>query len=350
MIFIYRFSFSDYIVQVAASDISKATNSFSERNQLREGPLGTTFQGTILFTPCRITSLSQAGATRYTEISGALAYLSRLQHPKLLGIMASAQEHAQLKYLVEAQSTQGTLTQRLGRDDGTPTLQWPTRIKIAVQTCTALLVLSTLQLERPSLPWILLRSEDVRLTNEYDAKISLLGALEAGLDLAAPENQGYLSPELQGSLTTATMTEKASTFSLGVFLGELLTGQRAVVAKPAGRHLSAVLLEGYHFFSERDTLVDQLVCHEWPKASREALLEVVIECLRAEPAARPTLTEVFRRLKALESVAPELCVVCYSAPVAVVPACSHQILCRVCFANTCEGGLGCPLCGSRLSK
>ena len=317
---------------------------------MKEGVFGSTFQGTMQFVPCHILSLSEEGLTKYTEIAASLAYLSKLHHPLLLGILAAANSEAQLKYLVEAQPVQGSLRRRLDLEGGLPSLQWATRFKIAGQCVSALLMLATLHLERPFLPWILLRSEDVRLANEYDAKISLLGALEARADLFAPGNQGYLAPELRGEQQDAEVTEKAAVFSLGVLLGELLTGQRAVLTKPAGRHLSNALLERHHFFSDHDSMVDEMVCREWPKASRDAFLEVIITCLRPDAAGRPTLTEVFRRLKAVGTLAVDSCAVCYSSPASVLTTCNHKILCRVCYATSSEGGLGCPLCGSPLSK
>jgi len=162
---------------------------------------------------------------------------------------------------------------------------------------------------------------------------------------------GYVAPELIESF--GSTTEKSAVYSLGVVLGELLTGRAPATLNSVNPANPPELLATFIRqtpLKNGDKIVDDLVADRWPTASWQKLAQISRHCLEESPAFRPTLYQVTELLGELLAVPQAHCVVCLDSRSTARPPCGHQVTCHPCLTYLEDCGLGCPMCSAPLSE
>lgn len=111
--------------------------------------------------------------------------------------------------------------------DGRPTMDWPTRMKIALGSARGLAYLH--EDCQPKIIHRDIKSANILIDNNFEAKVADFGLAKYSLDTDTHVSTrvmgtfGYLAPEYAAS---GKLTDKSDVFSFGVLLLELITGFR----------------------------------------------------------------------------------------------------------------------------
>lgn len=315
-------------------EIEIATNYFSDSEKVGEGGYGPVFKATLDHTPVAIKVLrpdmSQGDIQFQREVNSVLTcpisliqnyfvfscnfsmngrflqveVLSRMRHPNMVILLGACPEYGCLVY---EYMDNGSLEDRLYRREGTCTLSWSTRFRIAAEIATAL---NFLHRTRPE-PLVHrdLKPANILLDKNYVSKISDVGlsrlvpatiadTITQYHMTAAAGTFCYIDPEYQ---QTGMLGTKSDIYSLGVMLLQIIT------AKPAMglTHLVETAIENGRFAE----VLDQTVT-DWPVEEALSLAKVALKCCELRRKDRPDLDTVIlpelQRLRDLGSkIRPE---------------------------------------------
>ena len=135
------------------------------------------------------------------------------------------------------------------------------------------------------------------------------------LSIEIPEDQDHVEDDVRGTigflcptyLSTGRITEKTDTFSFGVFLLELLTGQRSFDLARLADDEDALLID-YLKHHAANEIVDPALLVGEGGAGMEQQLEAVLRlapiCTEGDPERRPTMTDVTKELIRIERSIP----------------------------------------------
>ncbi|KHN36368.1 Putative serine/threonine-protein kinase-like protein CCR3 [Glycine soja] len=237
-----------------------------------------------------------------------LAFLSRLHHKHLVGLVGFCEEKDE-RLLVYEYMKNGALYDHLHdknnvEKESSVLNNWKMRIKIALDASRGIEYLHNYAV--PSIIHRDIKSSNILLDATWTARVS-----DFGLSLMSPEPDrdhrpmkaagtvGYIDPEYYG---LNVLTAKSDVYGLGVVLLELLTGKRAIFkyGEDGGTPLSVVdfavpsILAG-----ELVKLLDPRV--EPPNVTESEAVELVaytaIHCVNLEGKDRPTMADIVSNLE-----------------------------------------------------
>ncbi|XP_010533122.1 PREDICTED: calmodulin-binding receptor-like cytoplasmic kinase 3 isoform X2 [Tarenaya hassleriana] len=221
-------------LHLSMSQIFKATNNFSESNQIGEGGFGIVYKGFLDDGP--VVAIKRAKKEHFenlrTEFKSEVDLLSKIEHRnlvKLLGYVDKGNE----RLIITEYIGNGTLRDHLDGVGG-KILDFNQRLEIAIDVCHGLTYLH-LYAEKQIIHRDV-KSSNILLTEGMRAKVADFGFARGG---PSDPNQthivtqvkgtvGYLDPEY---MRTYQLTAKSDVFSFGILLVEILTGRRPVEAK-----------------------------------------------------------------------------------------------------------------------
>ncbi|XXG55958.1 hypothetical protein AAC387_Pa03g3501 [Persea americana] len=182
---------------------------------------------------------------------------------------------------------------------GEPTLDWATRLKIAVGSARGLAYLH--QDCHPKIIHRDIKSDNILLDLNYEAKIA-----DFGLARIFPDDQthieatlagtfGYLDPEYASS---GQLTDKSDVYAFGVILLELVTGHQSKFTTSSSNTISLV-----HWARNQNYkgIVDQRL-QNYSAEELERVVECAAACVRWSRRSRPGMIEVVRVLEGSSSV------------------------------------------------
>ncbi|CAI5949382.1 unnamed protein product [Closterium sp. NIES-65] len=209
-------------------DIVFATENFKTDRKLGEGGFGTVFSGTLHHTPVAVKVLKNTDAMQAAhEFQQEVEVLSQIQHPHVVMLLGCCPDRYCLVYEFMAN---GSLEDRLLCANNTPPLPWYTRMRVAAEIASALLILHT----RP-VPIVHrdLKPGNILLDKNFVAKLGDVGLakLMPGLSMdqtymreSVPVGTfAYVDPEFQ---RTGEFGPKSDVYALGIVLLDLLTGRK----------------------------------------------------------------------------------------------------------------------------
>ncbi|CAI5466866.1 unnamed protein product [Closterium sp. Yama58-4] len=209
-------------------DIVMATENFKAERKLGEGGFGTVFSGTLHHTPVAVKVLKNTDAMQAAhEFQQEVEVLSQIQHPHVVMLLGCCPDRYCLVYEFMAN---GSLEDRLLCANNTPPLPWYTRMRVAAEIASALLILHT----RP-VPIVHrdLKPGNILLDKNFVAKLGDVGLakLMPGLSMdqtymreSVPVGTfAYVDPEFQ---RTGEFGPKSDVYALGIVLLDLLTGRK----------------------------------------------------------------------------------------------------------------------------
>lgn len=291
----------------AYEELKEATNNFELASVLGEGGFGRVYKGVLKDgTSVAIKKLSSGGHQGDREFLVEVEMLSRLHHRnlvKLLGYYSSrdSSQHLLCYELVPNGSLEAWLH---GPLDANHTLDWETRMKIALDAARGLAYL-----HEDSQPCVIHRdfkASNILLENNFHAKVA-----DFGLAKQAPEGRGnYLSTRVMGTFgyvapeyaMTGHLLVKSDVYSYGVVLLELLSGRKPVdMSQPSGQEnlvtWSRPILRDKDRLGE---LVDPRLGGKYPKEDFVQVCAIAAACVAPEANQRPTMGEVVQSLKMVQ--------------------------------------------------
>jgi serine/threonine protein kinase len=288
------------------AELIEATDKFDDKNILGRGGHGTVYKGLLkdgsLIAVKRCVSMTSEQQKK--EFGKEMLILSQINHKNIVKLLGCCLE-VEVPMLVYEFIPNGTLFQFIHGDNGSRSIPFSTRIRIALESALALAYLHSW-----ASPPILhgdVKSSNILLDENYEAKVSDFGA-----SILAPADKGQFMTLVQGTcgyldpeyMQTCQLTDKSDVYSFGVVLLELLTGSTAfnLEGPENERSLSLRFLNAM----KEDRLVDIIDSRIKADGSDNGLLEEVAElarqCLDMIGERRPAMRDVAEKLDRLIKV------------------------------------------------
>ncbi|XP_042509789.1 U-box domain-containing protein 33-like isoform X2 [Macadamia integrifolia] len=282
-----------FFSQFSFLEIDKATSNFHQSGKIGEGGYGLVYRGTLRQTPVAIKLLHRDNLEGHVEFQQEVDVLSRVRHPNLVTLIGACPEAWALIY---EYLPNGSLEDRLVCKDGTPPLSWKTRIRIAIEICSALIFLNSYK------PHSVIHGDLKPANILLDANfVSKLGDFGISRLIRRPESSNpstlcyktspkgtfaYMDPEFQ---VTGEMTSKSDIYSFGIIVLRLLTGKPAMG-----------IVKEVQYALEKDNLIAVLDASagNWPYVQAKQLAHLALRCCEMSGKNRPNLGgEVWRVLE-----------------------------------------------------
>ncbi|KAK2642591.1 hypothetical protein Ddye_024354 [Dipteronia dyeriana] len=280
-----------------------ATNNFNSANKLGEGGFGSVYKGLLSDgAVIAVKQLSSKSRQGNREFVNEIGMISGLQHPNLVKLFGCCVEGSQLLLVYEYMENNclaHALFGKPGSKTSTLKLDWPTRQKICVGIARGLAFLheeSTIKIVHRDI-----KATNVLLDRQLNAKISDFGLAklkeedDALISTRVAGTVGYMAPEyaLWGHLT-----EKADVYSFGVVALEIAGGKNN--ASYRAKNGCVCLLDLAFDLQQKGNLMeimDPMLEDKFDKEEAEKMIRVALLCSNADPALRPTMSEVVSMLE-----------------------------------------------------
>ncbi|XP_047325196.1 nodulation receptor kinase-like [Impatiens glandulifera] len=279
--------------------IEMATKNYSIL--VGEGGFGSVFRGALLDgqeVAVKVRSDTSAQGTR--EFNNELELLSSIQHENLVPLLGYCCEKDQ-QILVYPFMSNGSLQDRLyGEAAKRRTLDWPTRLSIALGAAQGLTYLHTFA--RRSLIHRDIKSSNILLDQSMSAKVADFGFSkyapqegDSGASLEVRGTAGYLDPEYY---STQHLTAKSDVFSYGVVLLEIISGREPLNIHRSRNEWSLVEWAKQNIRNSRiEEIVDPSIKGGYHSEAMWRVVEVALACIEPYSAYRPCMADVVRELE-----------------------------------------------------
>ncbi|XP_010254881.1 PREDICTED: proline-rich receptor-like protein kinase PERK4 [Nelumbo nucifera] len=209
-------------------ELAAATGGFSQANLLGQGGFGFVHKGVLANgKQVAVKSLKSGSGQGEREFQAEVEIISRVHHRHLVSLVGYCIAGGQ-RMLVYEYVPNKTLEYHL-YSKNLPTMDWPTRVKIALGSAKGLAYL-----HEDCHPRIIhrdIKAANILLDHNFEAMVADFGLAKLSSDNYTHVSTrvmgtfGYLAPEYASS---GKLTEKSDVFSFGVMLLELITGRRPV--------------------------------------------------------------------------------------------------------------------------
>lgn len=247
-----------------------------------------------------IKRLYEQNCRRVEQFMNEIEILTSLRHPNLVCLYGCTSRRSRELLLVYEYVSNGTVADHLhGQKADVAPLPWPTRMRIAVETATALAYLHKSDIIHRDV-----KTDNILLDENYHVKVA-----DFGLSRLFPNNAshistvpggtpGYIDPEYHACYQ---VTDKSDVYSFGVVLAELISsmpavdiGRRTDEINLANLALTRIQRGAFHELADPslgynlDAEVTEMVT---------SVAEMAFRCLQLEKEMRPSMAEVLTFLK-----------------------------------------------------
>ncbi|XP_061949250.1 nodulation receptor kinase-like isoform X1 [Populus nigra] len=266
-----------------------------------EGGFGSVYRGTLpdgQEVAVKVRSSTSTQGTR--EFDNELTLLSALRHENLVPLLGYCCENDQ-QILVYPFMSNGSLQDRLyGEAAKRKTLDWPTRLSIALGAARGLTYLHTFSgrciIHRD------VKSSNILLDHSMNAKVTDFGFSkyapqegDSGASLEVRGTAGYLDPEYY---STQHLSAKSDVFSFGVVLLEIVSGREPLnIHRPRNEWSLVEWAKPYIRESRIDEIVDPGIKGGYHAEAMWRVVEVALVCIEPFSAYRPCMTDIVRELE-----------------------------------------------------
>ncbi|VFQ59735.1 unnamed protein product [Cuscuta campestris] len=292
---------NSYCNDITVADLLRSTNDFSQSNIIGCGGFGLVYKVDLPNgSKVAIKKLSGDSCQLEREFHAEVEALSRAQHENLVALQGYC-SYGSDRLLIYSYMENGSLDYWLHeRVDGSPSLMWNTRLKIALGAARGLSYLH----KEPNIIHRDIKTSNILLDERFDAHLAdfglarLLCPYDTHVTTDLVGTLGYIPPEYSQTLTA---TFRGDVYSYGVVLLELITGKRPVeVCK--GKNCRNLVPLVFQMKSERreEEIFDPSILHKDNEKQLLEVLSIACKCVDQEPRQRPTIFEVVSWLEAIE--------------------------------------------------
>ncbi|PKA50381.1 Proline-rich receptor-like protein kinase PERK4 [Apostasia shenzhenica] len=281
-------------------ELAAATNGFSHENLLGQGGFGYVYKGVLPNAKqVAVKQLKTGSGQGEREFQAEVEIISRVHHRHLVSLVGYCIAGAQ-RLLVYDFVPNKTLEFHLhGKNQ--PTMDWSTRMKIALGSAKGLAYL-----HEDCHPRIIhrdIKASNILLDDRFEAMVADFGLAKLSSDNYTHVSTrvmgtfGYLAPEYASS---GKLTEKSDVFSFGVMLLELITSRRPVDNNPMedslvdwARPLLAQALSEDNY----DELVDPRLEGNFNIMEMARMVACAAASVRHSAKRRPKMSQIVRALE-----------------------------------------------------
>ncbi|WVZ12300.1 hypothetical protein V8G54_016830 [Vigna mungo] len=286
-------------------ELREATNNFDEARKLGKGGFGTVYFGKLR--DGREVAVKRLFERSYRPVESfinEIQILTRLRHRNLVSLYGCTSRHSRDLLLVYEHIPNGTVSSHLHGDQGNSCfLPWHLRMKIAIQTASALAYLHASDTIHRDV-----KTNNILLDNAFDAKVTDFGLSRLFPDdvthvSTAPRGTpGYVDPDYR---LCYQLTTKSDVYSFGVVLVELISSLKAV---DMNRNREDIKLANLAIRKIQKGAFSELVDPSLGFQSDEKLkmmigsvAELAFRCLQQDKELRPSMAEVLEVLERIHS-------------------------------------------------
>lgn len=288
------------IKDLTISEIFKATDNFNQENIIGCGGFGLVYKAILENgTKLAIKKLSGDLGLIEREFKAEVEALSTAQHKNLVSLQGYC-VHDGIRLLIYSYMENGSLDYWLHeKTDGSPQLDWRTRLKIAQGASCGLAYMH--QICEPHIVHRDIKSSNILLNDKFEAHVADFGLSRLILPYHTHVTTelvgtlGYIPPEY-GQAWVATL--RGDVYSFGVVMLELLTGKRPVeVFKPKMSRELVGWVQQMRSEGKQDQVFDPLLRGKGFEEEMLQVLDVACMCVSQNPFKRPTIKEVVNWLE-----------------------------------------------------
>ncbi|XP_074275874.1 LEAF RUST 10 DISEASE-RESISTANCE LOCUS RECEPTOR-LIKE PROTEIN KINASE-like 1.2 [Silene latifolia] len=286
------------------TELQEATNNFDAARELGDGGFGIVYYGKLRDgREVAVKRLYEKSFRQMSQFMNEIEILTGLRHPNLVTLYGCTSRHSRELLLVYEYISNGTVADHLyGEKSGSEAMTWAIRMKIAIETASALSYLHNSEIVHRDV-----KTNNILLTDNFSVKVADFGLsrlfpVDATHVSTAPQGTpGYLDPEYHKCYQ---VTNKSDVYSFGVVLVELVSSLPAVDIQ---RQDSEINLSDYAMNRiQRDALnelVDKNLGYNSDVKVRRMIslvAELAFQCLQQEKEVRPSMTEVLEALERIQ--------------------------------------------------
>lgn len=285
-------------------ELEEATNKFSSSRELGDGGYGTVYYGKLKDgKEVAVKRLYENNHRQMEQFINEIEILTRLRHPNLVTLYGCASRRSRELFLVYEYIPNGTIADHLnGHRAKDKLLTWSIRLKIAIETASALAYLHASDIIHRDV-----KTNNILLDNKFCVKVADFGLSKSfpndvtHISTAPQGTPGYVDPQYHECYH---LTDKSDVYSFGVVLVELISSKRAV---DMNRHMHEINLANYAMNrilkSAFDEVIDPSLGFETDAEVRRmttSVAELAFQCLQVVKDMRPTMEEVHDALKLIK--------------------------------------------------
>ncbi|KAM5547750.1 proline-rich receptor-like protein kinase PERK1 [Rosa sericea] len=283
-------------------ELALATEGFSDSNLLGQGGFGYVHKGVLPNgKEVAVKQLKAGSGQGEREFQAEVEIISRVHHRHLVSLVGYCMTGSE-RLLVYEFVPNNTMEFHL-HGKGRPTMDWSTRLKIALGSAKGLAYLH--EDCHPKIIHRDIKAANILLDFKFECKVADFGLAKLSSDLNTHVSTrvmgtfGYLAPEYASS---GKLTDKSDVFSFGVMLLELITGRRPVDASQTyvedslvewARPVLTRALESDDF----DELVDPRLQNNFDHNEMARMVACAAACVRHSARRRPRMSQVVRALE-----------------------------------------------------
>ncbi|KAL6616609.1 hypothetical protein ACP70R_038879 [Stipagrostis hirtigluma subsp. patula] len=300
-------TFEHALLRVTAADILKATENFSKVHIIGDGGFGTVYRA-ALPEGRRVAIKRLHGGHQFQgdrEFLAEMETIGKVKHPNLvplLGYCVCGEE----RFLIYEYMENGSLEMWLrNRADAVEALGWPDRLKICLGSARGLAFL-----HHGFVPHIIhrdMKSSNILLDENFEPRVSdfglarIISACETHVSTDIAGTFGYIPPEY-GLIMKSTV--KGDVYSFGVVMLELLTGRSPTGQEEleGGGNLVGWVRWMISHGKENELFDPCLPVSSMWREQMVRVLAIARDCTADEPWKRPTMLEVVKGLKMVQTM------------------------------------------------
>nr|KJB38886.1 hypothetical protein B456_007G1836001 [Gossypium raimondii] len=287
-------------------ELEEATDNFNPSKQLGEGGFGTVYYGVLRDgRVVAVKRLYENNLKRVDQYMNEIEILTLILHPYLVKLYGCTSRRSRELLLVYEYIPNGTVADHLhGKRSNSGLLTWHVRLRIAIETATALAYLHRKEIIHRDV-----KSNNILLDKNFHVKVADFGLSRlfpndvTHVSTAPQGTPGYVDPEYHQCYH---LTEKSDVYSFGVVLVELISAKKAV---DISRHRHDINLANMAISRIQNQALHELVDPSLGfendfvvKNTVTAVAGLAFRCLQQERDMRPSMEEVLEALEEIKGV------------------------------------------------
>ncbi|XP_076894022.1 LEAF RUST 10 DISEASE-RESISTANCE LOCUS RECEPTOR-LIKE PROTEIN KINASE-like 1.1 [Bidens hawaiensis] len=286
-------------------ELENATKNFDPSNELGDGGFGAVYYGKLHDgREVAVKRLYDHNYKRAQHFLNEVEILTKLRHSHLVLLYGCTSRQSRELLLVYEYIPNGTVADHLHGEQANPgLLTWPIRMKIAIETASALVYLHASEIIHRDV-----KTNNILLDHNFSVKVA-----DFGLSRLIPNNATHVSTAPQGTPgyldpqyhQRYQLTDKSDVYSFGVVLIELISSMPAVdLSRPQDEISLATLALNRIQTRAIDQLIDPVLGSESNPEIKNmitSVAELAFRCLQYHSEMRPTMNEVLDTLKEIQA-------------------------------------------------